>query len=163
MKSVNVPLIESDADLRVAIERLKDVFDAVEGPEADEAEGLSIMIQDYERRTIPMSPADPVEAIRFAMEQRGYTWSDLAKALGSQSRASEIMNRRRALNLRMIRALHAEFKIPLESLVAEGQTGSAPRQKAGRKRYAPGTGVPAAGTYASVVRETKSAFEKENS
>jgi len=60
MRNVTIALIENDADLKSAIERLKSIFDATEGPEADEAEALSIVIQDYERRTIPMSPADPV-------------------------------------------------------------------------------------------------------
>jgi len=95
------------------------------------------------------------------MEQRGYSWSDLANLLGSQSRASEIMNRRRPLNLRMIRLLHAAFKIPLESLVAEAQVSSLPRQKSGRKgRFVPGTSVPAASMYTSVIRETRSVPEK---
>src|ERR1044071_142047 len=87
MRLVQTPIIESDEDLGLALARLNEIFDAPKGaPEADEAEALAIMIESYERRTLPEFPSNPVAAIRFAMEQRGYGYADLARVIGSAAR-----------------------------------------------------------------------------
>jgi HTH-type transcriptional regulator/antitoxin HigA len=120
MRSVETYIIENDEDLSKAIKLLQEVFDATPGtPEGDRAEMLALVIEQYEEKHHPISAPDPVEAIRFAMDQRGYSQSDLARVLGSKSRANEIMSRKRQLTIPMIARLHKEFRIPLESLVAD--------------------------------------------
>lgn len=119
MKTVTVPVIRSDKDLKEALRRLEEVFMAKLGSvEADEREALALVIEAYERRHFAIAPPDCISAIRFAMEQRGYTNSEVAKVLGGASRLSEIMNGKRTPSLNQIRALHNELKIPLESLIA---------------------------------------------
>jgi HTH-type transcriptional regulator/antitoxin HigA len=78
---------------------------------------LAALIEAYERKHWPIDPPDPVEAIRYCMEQQGYTQADLAALLGSRSRASEILKRKRPLTLEMVRKLHREWGIPAESLL----------------------------------------------
>jgi HTH-type transcriptional regulator/antitoxin HigA len=134
MRTVSAPIIETEADLTLALARLNAIFDAAKGTtESDEAEALSIMIEAYERRTIQTGTTDPIGAIRFAMEQRGYGYADLVKVIGSAARASDILNGRRSLTLPMIRRLHKHFLIPLESLISDVPPTPMPRQKPGRK------------------------------
>jgi HTH-type transcriptional regulator/antitoxin HigA len=86
---------------------------------ADRLEVLVALVHDYEIRHCPIEPPDPIEAILFRMEQAGLTRRDLGSALGGNGRVSEILNRRRALTLPMIRRLHDMFGIPAESLIPE--------------------------------------------
>ena len=96
------------------------VFDAKKGSaEADELELLSLLIEQYEDKHFPLNLPDPIEAIKFRMEQMGYTQTDLANAIGLKSRASEILNRKRKLTLDMIRSLNEQMNIPIELLVKE--------------------------------------------
>ena len=85
--------------------------------EADRFDVLATLIEAYERERWPIDPRDPVEAIRYCMEQQGRSQSDLAVLLGSRSRASEILSRRRPLTLEMVRKLHLEWRVPAESLL----------------------------------------------
>ena len=134
MRMTNAPIIESDKDLRSALVRMSELFDAPAGSdEAYEAEALAIMIESYERRTIPAVALDPVAAIAFAMEQRGYNYAALSKVIGSSARASDVMNRRRRLSLSMIRRLHSAFQIPLESLIDEVPIVASPKKQPGRR------------------------------
>src|SRR4051812_28876250 len=103
MRSVEAYIIENDEDHAKAIKLLQEVFDAKPGTsEGDRAEMLALVIEQYEEKHCPILPPNPVEAIRFAMDQRGYSQTDLAKVLGSKSRASEIMARKRQLTIPMI-------------------------------------------------------------
>ena len=98
--------------------RLELIFDAKKGSaEGDELELLSILIDNYEKIHYPIGLPDPIEAIKFRMEQMNYTQKDLANILGIKSRASEILNRKRKLSLEMIRQLHSKLKIPTEILI----------------------------------------------
>jgi len=134
MRTAPAPIIENEEDLATALARLSEIFDAERGtPEGDEFEVLATMIESYERKSFPLSAPNPVAAIRFAMEQRGYTYADLVKAVGSSSRASDIMNGRRALTLRVIRRLQEAFKIPLSCLISDTPPPSLPKQRPGRK------------------------------
>lgn len=85
--------------------------------EGDRLDVLMDLVQAYERKHHPIPPPDPIDAIKFAMEQRGMRPVDLGPILGSTPRAYEILSGKRKLSLRMIRALHRELNIPLESLV----------------------------------------------
>jgi HTH-type transcriptional regulator / antitoxin HigA len=111
--------IRTDADLRRALKRLEGVFQANEGSlAADERDVLVTLIEVYENKHHAISPADPVEAIKFRMEQQGLTPRDLEPFLGPSGRVSEVLNRKRPLSLRMVKQLHDGLQIPYESLLA---------------------------------------------
>ena len=115
---MNIHLIKSEIDYNIAIARLATIFDAKKGTEAgDELELLSILIERYEGEHYAIGMPDPVEAIKFRMEQMGYKKNDLAKIVGFKSRASEILNRKRKLSLNMIRQLHKSLNIPTDVLI----------------------------------------------
>jgi len=110
--------IKTDKDYQQALERLEVIFDATLGSkEGDELEVLGILIDRYENEHFPIAMPDPIEAIKFRMEQMGYNQSDLAKIVGLKSRASEILNRKRKLTLEMIRQLHESLNIPTDVLI----------------------------------------------
>lgn len=110
--------IKTEKDYNDALDRLESIFDSKKGSaQGDELEILSILIEKYEDEHFPIGFPDPIEAIKYRMEQMGYTQSDLAKVVGLKSRASEILNRKRKLTLEMIRLLHDNLKIPTEVLV----------------------------------------------
>ena len=110
--------IKSDRDYNRALKRLELIFDAKPGSsEGDELEVLGILIEQYENEHFPIGMPDPIEAIKFRMEQLGYTQGDLANIVGLKSRASEILSRKRNLTLEMIRQLHDSLKIPTDVLI----------------------------------------------
>ncbi len=110
--------IRTKKDYQAALDRLEDIFDAEPGsPEGDELEVLGILIDKYENEHYPIDYPDPIDAIKFRMEQLGYNQNDLAKVIGLKSRASEILNRKRKLTLEMIRQLHNTLKIPTDVLI----------------------------------------------
>jgi len=117
---MNIKVIKNENDYQKALERLEVIFDApIDSPEGDEAEILSILIEKYEDEHYPIGPPDPIEAIKFRMEQMDMKKSDLAKIIGYKSRVSEIFSRKRKLSLQMIRKLHETLKIPYESLITD--------------------------------------------
>lgn len=111
--------IRSDADLHAAFRRLEGIYQADEGtPEADERDVLVTLIEAYENKHYAIDPPDPVDAIKFRMEQQGLTPRDLEPYIGPSGRVSEVLNRKRPLSLRMIKQLHDGLHIPYESLLA---------------------------------------------
>lgn len=115
---MNIKPIKTEADYERALERLELIFDAKKGTdEGDELEVLGILIEKYENEHFPIALPDPIEAIKFRMEQLGYSQADLAKVVGLKSRASEILNKRRKLSLEMIRQLHEKMNIPTDVLI----------------------------------------------
>ena len=118
IKSPRSKPIKTEKDYRESLTRLEVIFDAKKGtPEGDELEILSILIDKYENERFPIGFPDPIEAIKFRMEQIGYNQTDLARVVGLKSRASEILNKKRKLTLEMIRQLHYRLKIPTEVLI----------------------------------------------
>ncbi len=119
-KDMNIRVIKTEEDYRKALKRLEEIFhspaDTVEG---DEAEVLSILIEKFEDEHYPIEAPDPVEAIKFRMEQLEMDNNDLAKIIGYKSRVSEIFNRKRKLTLKMIRNLHNKMNIPYEALLSD--------------------------------------------
>jgi HTH-type transcriptional regulator/antitoxin HigA len=110
--------IKTEKDYNKALQRLEIIFDAKNGsPAGDELEVLGILIDKYENEKFPISLPDPIEAIKFRMEQMGYNQNDLANIIGQKSRASEILNRKRKLSLEMIRQLHERLHIPTDVLI----------------------------------------------
>ena len=110
--------IKTELDYNQALERLEIIFDAKSGsPEGDELEILGILIDQYENEHFPIEFPDPIEAIKFRMEQLGYNQNDLANVVGLKSRASEILNKKRKLTLEMIRNLHSTLNISTDVLI----------------------------------------------
>lgn len=115
---MNIKPIRSDADYRAALARLEDLIDAKKGSEeGDELEILSILIDAYENEHFPIEMPDPIEAIKFRMEQMDMKQKDLAEVVGNKGRVSEIMNGRRKLSLDMIRKINQALHIPTEVLI----------------------------------------------
>lgn len=115
---MNIKPIRTRKDYEQALERLEVIFDAKKGTDkGDELEILGMLIENYENEKFPINFPDPVEAIKFRMEQLGYNQTDLANVVGLKSRASEILNRKRKLSLEMIRQLHDRLNIPTEVLI----------------------------------------------
>lgn len=113
-------LIKTEADYQEALNRLEELFDAQPGTEeGDELEVLSFLIDSYEKANFPIEAPDPIEAVKFRMEQLGIKQKDLAEVLGFKSRVSEIMNKKRKLTLEMIRKLHKSLNIPTNVLIQE--------------------------------------------
>ena len=110
--------VKTERDYEQALNRLEEIFDALPGTEdGDELEILSILIEKYEDGNFPVDLPDPIEAIKFRMEQLGYNQSDLAEIIGQKSRASEILNRKRKLSLSIIRKLNKKLHIPTDVLI----------------------------------------------
>ncbi len=110
--------IRNDSDHESALKRIRVLMSAQnDTPERDELEVLATLVDIYEQEHFPIEAPDPVEAIKFRIEQMGLERKDLEPFLGSRARVSEIMNKRRGLSLAMIRALHENLEIPLDALI----------------------------------------------
>lgn len=110
--------IKTEEDYNQVLERLSQIFDAKPNTkEGDELEILGILIEKYENENFPIELPDPIEAIKFRMEQLNYSQNDLAEVIGLKSRASEILNKKRKLSLEMIRKLSEKLHIPTEVLI----------------------------------------------
>ena len=119
--------LHSEADYDEALEKITGFFDEEPQPgtpEADQFDLLALVIADYETKHWPIDPPDPIEAIKFRMEQKGYSQTDLAQLLGSRSRASEILSRKRPLTMEMAWKLNREWGISAESLIRPAEAGS---------------------------------------
>lgn len=115
-----IKAIKTETDYNNALVRMEHIFHAPENtPEGDEAEVLSILIEKYEDEHFPLGMPDPIEAIKFRMEQMNMKQKELAEVVGFTSRVSEVLNRKRKLTLNMIRKLSNTLKIPTEVLVQE--------------------------------------------
>lgn len=112
--------IRNEKDYQNALNRLEEVFEAKKGTdEGDELEILSILIDRYENENFPIGMPDPIEAIKFRMEQMGMKQKDLAEIVGFKSRVSEVLSKKRKLTLGMIRKLNSTLHIPTEVLVQD--------------------------------------------
>jgi HTH-type transcriptional regulator/antitoxin HigA len=111
--------IKTESDYREAIQRVEELWGAKrDTPEGDEFDLLCTLVESYELTHYPIAPPDPIDAILFRMEQMGMTKTDMAKYLGSQSRVSEVLGRKRKLTLKMVKSLYKGLKIPAEILLA---------------------------------------------
>lgn len=110
--------VRTEADYNEAMEQVAQLWGAASGtPEGDRLEILATLIDAYEAAHCPMDPPDPVEAIKFRMEQMGLTRKDLEPLIGTRTRVAEILNRRRSLSIGMIRRLHDKLGISAEILI----------------------------------------------
>lgn len=118
--------IRTDADHEAALAEVERLWGSRAGtPEGDRLDVLATLIDAYEAKHHPIDPPDPIEAIRFRMEQQGLTRKDLEPIFGSRSRTSEVLNRKRGLSIEMIRQLHARLGIPAEVLIRPGRPDKA--------------------------------------
>jgi antitoxin component HigA of HigAB toxin-antitoxin module len=116
--SIDIRPIRTDEDHAAAVAAIESLWEAEAGSaDHDKLEVLGALVSAYEDQRWPIEPPDPIEAIKIRMEQTGRSQSDLAELVGSASRASEILNRRRRLTLEMIWRLNREWRIPAEILV----------------------------------------------
>jgi len=110
--------IRSEADYDEALAEVEILWGAKAGtPEGDRLDILATLIDAYEAKIYPMDPPDPVEAIRFRMEQQGLTRNDLEPMIGPRNRVADVLNRKRSLSIDMIRKLHARLGISAEVLI----------------------------------------------
>ena len=110
--------IRSEGDYEAAIAEVERLWGARAGtPEGDRLDVLATLIDAYESEHDPIDPPDPIEAIKFRMEQQGLTRKDLEGILGSRTRIAEVLNRRRGLSINMIRRLHDRLGISAEVLI----------------------------------------------
>ena len=117
---MNIKPIKTDADYRAALKEVETLMMAEPNtPEGEKLDVLVTLIEAYERKHFPLDLPDPVEAIKFEMEQKGLTVKDLEPMIGKSNRIYEIFNHTRQLTLPMIRRLHAGLGIPVESLIKE--------------------------------------------
>ncbi len=117
---MNIQPIKNEESYELTLARVGELMNAVpDTPEGDELDILVTLIEAYEEKNYPIEAPDPIEAIRFRMEQYGMSNSDLVQYLGSTGRVSEILNYKRGLSITMIRNLNSGLQIPLESLFNE--------------------------------------------
>lgn len=115
---MKVEVIKSKTQYRKALQRFEEVFFAKSNTkDGKEAQLLALVIKDYEDKHYKVEAPDPVEAIKYRMEQMHISKKELSAILGYTSRVSEILNRKRKLTLEMIRNLHEKLNIPLKSLI----------------------------------------------
>lgn len=117
---MNIRPIHSEADYEWALERIDGLWNAEpDTPEYDELDILATLVEAYEAKNYPIDAPDPVQALKFRMEQLGLHDNDLVPFMGQRSRVSEVLNYQRGLSLAMIRRLSQGLKIPAEILVRE--------------------------------------------
>ena len=110
--------IRNDRELDRALKRIEELWGAKSStPRGDELDILMLLAEKYEEEHFSIPASDPVEAIRFLMEQNGLSRKDLEPYIGARGRVSEVLNRKRKLTLSMIKRLHEGLKIPYESLI----------------------------------------------
>jgi len=115
---VNIQPIKTDQDYRAALRAIESLMSAeLDSKEGERLDILVTLIEAYERQHFPLDLPDPVEAIRFQMEQKGLVPKDLEPMIGRSNRVYEILNRKRPLTLKMIWRLHQQLGIPAESLI----------------------------------------------
>ena len=110
--------IKTEADYRAALQEIDSLMVAQpDTPEGERLDVLTTLVEAYENRLYPLELPDPVEAIKFEMEQKGLTVKDLEPMIGRSNRVYEVLNRKRSLSLKMIWRLHQGLGIPAESLI----------------------------------------------
>jgi HTH-type transcriptional regulator/antitoxin HigA len=119
-KPFNPKVIKTTAEHKRALARIEELYTAKPGtPKGDELELLILLVETYEAKEFPIDLPDPIEAIRFRMQQANLKQKDLIPIFGSKSKVSEVLNGKRELSLSMIRKLASELGIPTEVLLQE--------------------------------------------
>ena len=120
---MNIKPIKNEEDYTQTLKYIESLMDAKPNTlQMDELEVLTTLVEAYEEQHYKIEAPDPIEAIKFRMEQEGLKQKDLVSIVGSKSRVSEILNRKRKLTIEMIRNLHKQLHIPVESLFLDYKT-----------------------------------------
>lgn len=115
---MQVKPIKNDEDYRAALKQIEGLMNAeTDTPEGDMLDVLTTLVEAYERKAFPIEEADPIEVVKFYMEQNGLTPKDLVPIIGQSNRVHEILNYKRPLTLSMIRKLHEAFGISVDALI----------------------------------------------
>jgi len=115
---MNITPIKTENDYNVALKRMETLFDAPVGTqESDEADILGLLIDEFEKKYYPIEAPDPIEAIKIRMEEMQLKQKDLVSLIGSNSRVSEVLNRKRKLTMKMIRNLNCQLNISPKILI----------------------------------------------
>lgn len=123
---MNIKPIKTEQDYTNTLNRIEGLMDAKPNTsQIDELEVLTTLVEAYEELHYNIEAPDPIEAIKFRMEQEGLRQKDLISIVGSKSRVSEVLNKKRKLTIDMIRNLHNQLHIPIESLFLDYKTNSA--------------------------------------
>jgi HTH-type transcriptional regulator/antitoxin HigA len=123
--AMDIQPIRTEADYKLALRNISNLMESdpeLGTPDGDRLDILVTLVQAFEARHLPIGAPDPVEAIKFRMEQSGLTVKDLEPIIGRSNRVYEVLNRKRPLTLAMIRRLHRSLGIPAEVLIAETAT-----------------------------------------
>ena len=132
---MTLKMIHTPADHEAALRRIEALFDAPLGtPECEELEILSVLVAHYEEEAFPIDLPDAIDALRFRMDQQGLMPKDLVPYIGSASKVSEVLNRRRGLSLAMIRNLSEGLGIPAEVLIRQQRNAPTRRRATTRRR-----------------------------
>ena len=119
---MNIKPIRTEADYQATLKEIESLMGAeLDSPEGEKLDVLTTLVEAYEFKHYPMELPDPVAAIKFEMERSGLTVKDLEPMIGKSNRVYEILNHKRSLTLKMIRKLHEELGIPVESLIRRPQ------------------------------------------
>lgn len=119
MENQFIKAIKTEEQYKIVLQQIKSLWSCPENSvEADLLEVLSILADDYENKHCPIAPPDPIEAIKYKMEENGLTNTDLIPYFGSRSRVSEILNRKRPLTFNMAKKLFKGLNIPAETLLS---------------------------------------------
>jgi HTH-type transcriptional regulator / antitoxin HigA len=118
--AISVSVIKNETSYKAALKRIQKIFNAKEGtPEAEELEILSILVEEYENKRFIIPESDPLDIIKFVMDQNNLKQSDLIGILGDKTNVSKVLNRKRPLTLEMIRKFSKTFHIPADLLIQE--------------------------------------------
>jgi HTH-type transcriptional regulator / antitoxin HigA len=119
MENFEIKPIKNEVEYKATLKQLNEYWGAkLNTKEGDILELLLMVIETYEAKNHVIEPLDPIEAIKYEMEERGLNQKDLVKYFGTKSRVSEVLNRKRPLTLKMMKVLHNDFKIPAKTLLA---------------------------------------------
>lgn len=119
---MDIKPIRTDADYQAALKKIAALMEAdpeLGTPDGDRLDILATLVQAYEQRHFPMDLPDPVEAIKFRMDQQGLKPKDLEPMIGQRNRVYEVLNRKRPLTMAMVWRLHTGLGIPAESLIRQ--------------------------------------------
>ena len=124
--SAEIKPIRTEADYEAALAEVERLWGAKSGTlRGDRLDVLATLIEAYEKRHYPMDPPDPIEAIKFRMEQQGLTRKDPEEIIGTRTRIAEVLSRKRGLSIAMIRRLHEKLGIPAEVLIQPSRKSKA--------------------------------------
>lgn len=118
--------IRTQADYKAALAEIERLWGARIGtPKGERLDVLATLVDAYETEHYPMDPPDPIDAIKFRMEQQGLTRKDLEPLIGTRTRVAEVLNRKRNLSIAMIRRLHAKLGLPADVLIRPSRSAKA--------------------------------------